>query len=301
MHTMLIGGKVFDVEKHCYVMGILNLTPDSFSDGGQWNDMDQALFHTETMILDGMDILDIGGESTRPGHTVISDDLEIERIVPVVEAIRLRFDIPISVDTYKSAVAKAALSAGAHMINDIWGLRKDSDMATVIAQGGGSTMQNSDSIAQGSGSKAQGGGSLAQHEITCCLMHNRERTDYRDFMTDMLEDLRQTVTIAKSAGINDRQIILDPGIGFAKSHAQNLQAINRIDQLKVLGYPVLLGTSRKRVVGETLNLPVSERVEGTIATTVAAVLRGCSFVRVHDVKENKRAILMTEAILGTSQ
>ena len=265
---MVIGGREFNVDHKCYIMGILNVTPDSFSDGGKWDSLDRALHRTEIMIREGMDILDIGGESTRPGHTVISDQEEIERVVPFVEAVRMRFDIPISVDTYKSRVADAAIKAGAALINDIWGLRKDSKMAGIIAQ----------------------------NNVACCLMHNREHMDYRDFFSDVLEDLRHSVSIAKSAGVENHKIILDPGVGFAKNYKQNLQVINGVDRLKVIGCPILLGTSRKSVIGTALNLPVDERLEGTLATTVIAVLRGCSFVRVHDVKENKRAVIMTEAL-----
>ena len=266
---MVIGGKKFDVEHNCYIMGILNVTPDSFSDGGKWSALDSALRRAEEMIAEGADILDVGGESTRPGHTVISAALEIERIEPVVREIRKRFDIPISVDTYKSEVAEAAIDAGAHLINDIWGLQKDANLAKIIAQ----------------------------RNVACCLMHNRDDMDYQDFLKDYMDDLRTTVKTARAAGIRENQIILDPGIGFAKTHEQNLQAINYVDRLKTLGYPVLLGTSRKRVIGGALGgLPVNERMEGTLATTVIAVLRGCAFVRVHDIKENKRAILMTQAI-----
>lgn len=266
---MKIGNKEFDIENRTYVMGILNVTPDSFSDGGKYNALDAALKHAEEMINDGADILDIGGESTRPGYTKISDEEEIERTAPVIEAIKRNFDIPISIDTYKSSVAKATVSAGADLVNDIWGLKYDEKMAEVIA---------------GSG-------------VACCLMHNRENMDYRNFMEDMKADLRETIQIAKSAGIADDQIILDPGVGFAKTYENNLEAIRCVGELRELGYPVLLGTSRKSVIALTLDLPVTERVEGTLVTTVMAVEQGCAFVRVHDVKENVRAIRMTEAIL----
>lgn len=266
---MLIGGKEFAVKGHTYVCGILNVTPDSFSDGGKWNNMDAALFHTQEMIEQGMDLLDVGGESTRPGYTLLSDEEEIARVVPVIEALKSRFDIPVSVDTYKSRVAEAAIAAGADLINDIWGLKYDDRMAGVIAASG----------------------------LPCCLMHNRKNTDYTDFMAEVATDLGETIYLASKAGIADDKIILDPGVGFAKSYEQNLEVINRMDELNSLGYPILLGTSRKSVIGLTLNLPASERVEGTIATTVLGVLKGAMFVRVHDVAANKRAILMTEAIL----
>ena len=250
-------------------MGILNVTPDSFSDGGKFNQMDAALKHAEEMIADGAAILDIGGESTRPGYTKISDEEEISRVVPVIEAVKKEFDIPISVDTYKSCVAKAAAEAGADLINDIWGLKYDDHMADVIAKSG----------------------------LACCLMHNRDNAEYQNFMEDMKQDLRETIALAKAAGIEDDKIILDPGVGFAKSYENNLEAIRRLEELKELNYPVLLGTSRKSVIGLTLDLPAAERVEGTLVTTVMAVEADCMFVRVHDVKENYRAIQMTEAIL----
>ena len=267
---MKIGNREFDVKNRTYIMGILNVTPDSFSDGGKWNDMDHALKHTEAMIAEGADILDIGGESTRPwGYTKISDEEETGRVVPVIEAVKKEFGIPISVDTYKSGVAEAAAQAGADLINDIWGLKYDPHMSEVIAKSG----------------------------LACCLMHNRDNTEYRNFMEDMKQDLRETIALAKAAGIADDKIILDPGVGFAKSYENNLEVIRRLKEFNELKYPVLLGTSRKSVIGLTLDLPAAERVEGTIVTTVMAVEAGCMFVRVHDVKENHRAIQMAEAIL----
>ena len=249
---MIIGNKEFG--NHTYVMGILNVTPDSFSDGGKFNNIDSALKHTEQLINDGADIIDVGGESTRPNYTKISDEEEIERVVPVIEKIK---------------VAAAAVGAGADLVNDIWGLKYDKNMAEVIAKSG----------------------------AACCLMHNRERAEYNSFVEDVLDDLRETIAIAKKAGIADDKIILDPGVGFAKSYEQNLIITNNVDRLNELGYPVLLGTSRKSMIGLTLDLPSDQRVEGTVATSVIGVMKGCRFVRVHDVLENKRAILMTEAII----
>jgi dihydropteroate synthase len=266
---MKIGTHEFDTDNQVYVMGILNVTPDSFSDGGKWNELDAALHHTEQMIADGAAIIDVGGESTRPGYTMISDEEEIERTAPVIEAIRSRFDIPISIDTYKSKVAGAAVNAGADLVNDIWGLKYDEKMAALIAE----------------------------KKVACCLMHNRTDTEYTNFMEDMMTDLTETVALAKKAGIADDRIILDPGVGFAKSYENNLEAIREVGKLKKLGYPVLLGTSRKSVVGLTLDTDKNERVEGTLVTTVFGVQQGCAFVRVHDVKENVRAIRMTQAIL----
>ena len=266
---MKIGTRDFDTEHMTYIMGILNVTPDSFSDGGKYNRMDEALFHVEEMIKDGAAIIDVGGESTRPGYTRISDEEEIQRVTPIIGEIKNRFDIPISVDTYKSKVAKAAVEAGADLINDIWGLKADPDMAGVVAESG----------------------------VACCLMHNRENTDYRDFVEDMLKDLQESVDLAVQAGISKDKIILDPGVGFAKSYEQNLLAIQQVGRLKELGYPVLLGTSRKSVIGLTLDTEKNERVEGTLVTSVFGVQQGCAFLRVHDVKENLRAVNMTRAIM----
>ena len=265
---MKIGNRVFDTETKTYIMGILNVTPDSFSDGGKFNHMDAALAHAEEMIRDGADIIDVGGESTRPGYTKISDQEEIERTVPVIEALKKNFDVPVSIDTYKSEVAKATVAAGADLVNDIWGLKYDEQMAQVIAD----------------------------HHVACCLMHNRKNTEYKSFMKDMLDDLSETISIAKNAGIEDDKIILDPGVGFAKSYENNLEAIAKVGRLMELGYPVLLGTSRKSVIGLALDLPSDQRVEGTIVTSVYAVQKKCAFVRVHDVKENARAIRMMNAI-----
>ena len=267
---MRIGSRDFATTGHTYIMGILNVTPDSFSDGGKFDQIDAALKHAEEMIRDGADVIDIGGESTRPGYTKISDEEETGRVVPVIEAVKKEFEIPISVDTYKSGVAEAAAQAGADLINDIWGLKYDARMAEVIAKSG----------------------------LACCLMHNRDNTEYRNFMEDVKQDLRETIALAKAAGIADDKIILDPGVGFAKSYENNLEVIRRLKEFNELKYPVLLGTSRKSVIGLTIDLPAAERVEGTIVTTVMAVEAGCMFVRVHDVKENHRAIQMAEAILN---
>lgn len=265
----IIGNKEFDLENKCYIMGILNVTPDSFSDGGKWNNMDSALKHTEEMIKEGASIIDIGGESTRPGHVVISEGEEIERVVPIIERVKKEFDIVVSIDSYKSNVVEAALKVGADLVNDIWGLKHDERMAELIAKSG----------------------------AACCLMHNRHEANYNNFMEDMKNDLRETIKIAQKAGIAKDKIILDPGVGFGKTYENNLTAINHLEELKELGYPVLLATSRKSVIGLTLDLPADQRVEGTVATSVMGVMKGASFVRVHDVKENLRAIRMTEAIL----
>ncbi len=267
---MRIGKREFDVKNKTYLMGILNVTPDSFSDGGKYNRMDAALFHAEEMLRDGADIIDIGGESTRPGHTVISEEEEIARVAPVIEAVKSRLEVPVSVDTYKGKVAEAALREGADLVNDIWGFRQDRRVAELTAQYG----------------------------AACCLMHNRKEAVYRNFLEELLRDMEECVRIAREAGVSDDRIILDPGVGFGKTYEMNLEAIRRVDALCALGFPVLLGTSRKSVIGLTLQLPADQRVEGTLATTVIGVMKGCAFVRVHDVKENKRVIQMTEAVLG---
>lgn len=265
---MRIGNREFARQGHTYVMGILNVTPDSFSDGGKYQKLDQALYHVEEMIQEGMDIVDIGGESSRPGYTPVSAEEEISRVAPVIEAVKERFGIPVSLDTCKSKVAQVGITAGADLINDIWGLKYDPMLAEMIAQ------TNS----------------------TCCLMHNRKEAVYGNYMEEVLWDLEETLAIAQKAGIADDKIILDPGVGFGKTYENNLEIIDRMEMLHSLGYPILLGTSRKSVIGNALNLPKEERVEGTVVTTVYAVLKGAMFVRVHDVKENVRAVTMAEAI-----
>lgn len=266
---MIIGGKEFDTEHQTYIMGILNVTPDSFSDGGRYSRLDAALFHAEKMIKEGADIIDVGGESTRPGHVQITDEEETERVAPIIEALKKEFDIPVSVDTYKSRVARAALTAGADLVNDIWGLKYDPDMAAVIAESG----------------------------AACCLMHNRESVDYVRFITEFLDDMRECVRLADEAGIARDRILLDPGVGFGKTYEMNLEIISRLDIMHELKLPILLGTSRKSVIGLTLDLPAQEREEGTLVTTVFGVQKGCAFVRVHDVEKNKRAVKMTRALM----
>ena len=266
---MRIGNREFDTKNETYIMGILNVTPDSFSDGGKFNHMDAALAHAEQMIRDGADIIDIGGESTRPGHTVISAEEEIARVTPVIEAVKSHFDVPVSIDTYKGNVAEAALQAGADLVNDIWGFKFDYKTAEVTAR----------------------------YHAACCLMHNRNEAIYQNFLEDMVADMKECVAIAHKAGVPDDKIMLDPGVGFGKTYEHNLMAIRHLDRLTALGYPVLLATSRKSVIGLTLDLPTDERVEGTMVTTVYGVQQHAAFVRVHDVKENMRAIRMTQAIM----
>ncbi len=269
---MRIGNREFDMQENTYIMGILNVTPDSFSDGGQYLAPDAALKRAEQMIREGADILDIGGESTRPGHTQISAEEEISRVTPVIEKIKAQFDIPISIDTYKSEVAQAAIDAGADLVNDIWGLRYDAKMARCIAD----------------------------HGVACCISHNREEASYHAFPADVIKDLAESVIIAADAGISRDKMILDPGIGFAKTAEQNLQLLAHMDWLHILELPLLLGTSRKSVIAAVSDtpLPIDQRKEGTYATTVFAVLNDYRFVRVHDIAENKRVIEMTKAIIS---
>lgn len=272
---LMIGKKQFKRQGHTYVMGILNVTPDSFSDGGSYPELSDALYRVEQMIKEGAELIDVGGESTRPGGYIqITDEEEIARTCPVIEAIKKNFDVPVSLDTYKSEVAKAGVQAGMDLFNDIWGLQYDPKMAKIIAQSG----------------------------LPCVLMHNRkekmgdEIKATPELETMFREDFGRILTIAEEAGIDREKIILDPGVGFAKSYEQNLWVINHLLFFQERGYPVLLGTSRKSVVGLTLDLPVNERVEGTLATTAFAVECGCCMVRVHDVRENVRFIRMMEAI-----
>ena len=268
---MLIGSKEFDFEKNAYIMGILNVTPDSFSDGGKWNEIDKALKRVEQMIGDGASIIDIGGESTRPGYVPVKPEEEVERIAPFIEKINETFSVAISVDTYKAYVAECAIKAGAHMINDRWGFKGDDEMAKVVAK----------------------------YNVPCCIMHNRDNKlrPYSNLLEDVINDLKGSINLGLSAGVSKENIILDPGIGFGKTLEDNLSIMNNLEKLGKLGYPMLLGTSRKSMIGLTLDLPVEDRLEGTIATTVLGVMKGCSIVRVHDVKENYRALKMTRAIM----
>ncbi|MGG4266026.1 dihydropteroate synthase [Peribacillus simplex] len=262
-----------DYSKKTLIMGILNVTPDSFSDGGKYNRVDAALKHAEQMVNDGADILDVGGESTRPNYERISDEEEIERVAPIIEAISRNIEIPISVDTYKSRVAEEAVKAGAHILNDIWGGKADSLMAKVAAN----------------------------YKVPIILMHNRGNMDYGHFVRDVLQDLFQSIMLVKDAGVKDENIILDPGIGFAKDLKFNLDMMRNLDKLVSLGYPVLLATSRKSMIGHVLDLPPSERMEGTAATICHGIQQGCQMVRVHDVKEMARTAKMMDALLGKGE
>lgn len=253
------------------IMGILNVTPDSFSDGGKYNSAERAVKRVQEMISEGVDIVDIGGYSTRPGYQEISVEEELERVIPVIEAIR-RYDVLISVDTFRSEVAEAALSGGADFINDQWAGKYDKAMFDVIAK----------------------------HEAKIFLMHNAEEEVTGDVMTMMIEDLLHQAELAEWAGIKKDDIWLDPGIGFAKSREQEIEVMRRLDELCGLGYKVLLATSRKRMVKELLNdhLPADARDEGTAATTVWGIAKGVHAVRVHNVAMNKKAARVADGLRG---
>ncbi|MCF7914192.1 MAG: dihydropteroate synthase [Spirochaetaceae bacterium] len=266
---MQLGEHEFEIGVRTYIMGILNVTPDSFSDGGRYNSIQSAVEHALRMQSEGADVIDVGGESTRPGHTEISAGEEVARVVPVIQALASKLKVPISVDTSKAEVARAAVAAGAGMINDVWGFRRDPRLAEVAAETG----------------------------VGCCLMHNQTGTTYRQLMPEILETLKESLRIAAEAGVTKDQILLDPGIGFGKTVEQNVQVMQQLSELNSLGFPWLLGTSRKSMIGKTLNLPADERIAGTVATTVVGIQAGADFVRVHDVRENSQAARMTDRII----
>ena len=259
-------------------MGVLNATPDSFSDGGKFNRLDLAIKHIGRMLEYGADIIDIGGESTKPGSNPVSIDEELNRVIPIINEVKkISNDILISIDTYKSAVAKEAIKAGADIINDISGLAFDEDMAPL----------------------------LAKNDIPVIIMHiqgkpktMQQNISYNDFLGDIKQYFQNKCNYAIKSGIKKNNIILDPGIGFGKTFNHNFKLLKNLKIFKDMGYPLLIGPSRKAFIGDVLNLPSDERVEGTIATVVAGILNGANIVRVHDVKENKRAITVTENILA---
>ncbi|MCA1029170.1 dihydropteroate synthase [Cytobacillus kochii] len=264
------GSYTLDYSRKTLIMGILNITPDSFSDGGKYNQFEGVVERAKELVEAGADIIDIGGESTRPGYEEISVEEEIARVVPAIEAIVKEVRIPLSIDTYKAEVAKHALEAGAHIINDIWGAKRDKEMASLAAE----------------------------KDVPIILMHNRDNENYDSFFRDCMNDLYESIAIAKAAGVRDDNIILDPGIGFAKSHEDNIEMMRHLDQLVAFGYPVLLGTSKKRMIANVLNLPVDERMEGTGATVCYGIQKGCQIMRVHDVKEMSRMAKMMDALIG---
>ncbi|MGG5254565.1 dihydropteroate synthase [Neobacillus sp. SM06] len=270
MGVIQCGPYTLDYEKKTMVMGILNVTPDSFSDGGKFNHIDKAVARAKEMVDQGADIIDIGGESTRPGFAPLSLEEELARVIPFVQAVAENVDIPISVDTYKAEVAKQAIQAGAHIINDIWGAKADVDIAEVAAK----------------------------LDVPIILMHNRADQNYQNFIRDVLNDLYESITLVKQAGVKDDRIILDPGIGFAKTYAENIEMMQNLDKLVGTGYPVLLGTSRKSMIGHALDLPVNERMEGTGATVCYGIQKGCQMIRIHDVKEMSRMAKMMDVLMG---
>ena len=280
---MKIGNTEFDWNNGTsYVMGILNVTPDSFSDGSKFNTLDKAIDHAAEMIADGASIIDVGGDSTRAGYTQISDEEEIARVVPVIEALKKRFDIPLSVDTYKSAVADAALTAGADLLNDIWGLKYDANIAGIVAK----------------------------HNKPVCLMHNRKEIPLlpgdkpyplEEYLSLLEKELQESIDIALQAGIKKEQLILDPGIGFAKDLDMNINGVAYIERLKKFNLPILLGISRKSIIGKSLSLDMDEREEATIALNVIGRMYGCHIFRVHNVRGNVRALKMTDIILNAKK
>ena len=287
--TLQIGSFTFHWGSRTYVMGILNVTPDSFSGDGIFAAGDvteQAVKQAEGFLANGADILDVGGESTRPGSEPVNAENEMERVVPVITALRQNFpDVLISIDTYKSSVAEAAIRAGANIVNDVWGFRADPEIASVAAR----------------------------YRTPVILMHNRSNpasvevreklggtyvgAEYADLVEDVKRELMNSVEIALKAGVEEKLVLLDPGIGFGKKREHNLELINRLDEIRSLGYPILLGTSRKSFIGFTLDLPPDQRVEGTAATVAVGITRGADMIRVHDVKEMARVAKMTDALV----
>lgn len=264
------GKSILNLGTRTYIMGILNVTPDSFSDGGDFVNMEKAIIHAKQMVKDGADIIDIGGESTRPGFEEITVEEEVNRVVPIIKKLVEEIDVPISVDTYKSGVAKKAIEAGAAMVNDIWGLQKDPNMAAVIAK----------------------------YNVPVVIMHNQIGTEYdKDIIEAISDFFKESINIALDAGIKKENIILDPGIGFGKTSEQNIHVMARLGELNTLGYPILLGTSRKSMIGKILDLPPKERMEGTLSTSVLGIVQGMDIIRVHDIVENLRAVKVTDAIV----
>ncbi|HEY4623295.1 MAG TPA: dihydropteroate synthase [Solibacillus sp.] len=267
---LTINGITLDYTKETFIMGILNVTPDSFSDGGNYTSIEAAVQQAKKMVAEGAKIIDVGGESTRPGHDVISEEEEIARVVPVIEALVKEVKAIISIDTYKANVAEAAIKAGAHMINDVWGAKADARMASVAAQ----------------------------YNVPIILMHNRDNTEYKYFWLEVHKELQESLAIARAAGVPDDHIILDPGIGFGKTTAQNIKMMQHLPDLVAMGYPVLLATSRKSMIGNVLDLPTAERLEGTMATVVYGIDKGCHMMRLHDIEPMRRAMKMTDVLVG---
>jgi len=264
-------------QSHTLIMGILNMTPDSFSDGEQFKSHDKAIDHALKMVEEGANIIDIGGESTRPGAEAVQLEEELSRTIPIIEAIRLKSDCLISIDTYKSKVATAALAAGADMVNDISGLTFDHNMASLVAE----------------------------RNVPVIIMHIKgkpgdmqKNPNYDNLIKEIKAFFEVQIAIAKRARIDSGNIILDPGIGFGKRLEDNFEIIRELGQISTMGYPVLLGPSRKSFIGFTLDLPVEERIEGTLASITAGVINGARIVRVHDIRATRRTLTITEKIMG---
>ncbi len=253
-----------------YIMGILNITPDSFSDGGEFNSVESSLKQALAMVDEGADIIDIGGESTRPGGAPVSESVEIERVIPIIKTLKERVNLPLSLDTSKAAVGLKGLEAGVDMINDVWGFQREPELAEITSS----------------------------FKVPAVLMHNQTGTDYSsDIISDIKKFFDKSISIAVNAGMDEKLIILDPGIGFGKTQENNREVLSRLGELCNMGFPVLLGTSRKSIVGTILNLPPKERLEGTLATSTMGIISGADILRVHDVKENKRVALVTDKIV----
>ncbi len=257
------------------IMGILNVTPDSFTDGGEYNSLPAAVARAHQMVQEGADIIDIGGESTRPGYRGISEAEELSRVMPVIEALKgdPNFSAPLSIDTCKAAVAREALQTGVEMVNDIWGLKVDPRLGELAASFG----------------------------VPICLMHNRNSTVYGELVPEVIFELQESIDLARGSGISDDRIIIDPGIGFGKDLGQNLAVMHRLADFRGLGYPLLLGTSRKSMIGKTLDLPTGDRREGTAATVAYGIAAGADIVRVHDVREMRRVVMMTDAMVRKAE
>ncbi len=287
------GRKLPEIGGRTLVMAILNATPDSFSDGGVAFTPDDAVRHAARLIAEGADVLDIGGESTRPGHEAIEAKEETSRVVSVIRAVRREFpDIPISVDTAKAAVAEAAVEAGADMVNDVWGLRHQA-APELWENWNAALRENRDFRGLPSTPMAR---TVARLRCPVILMHNRPTPVYGNFWNDVLTDLRAGCALAVAAGVEERQLWTDPGFGFAKDGPQNLEVLKNLHRIAHLGPPVLLGTSRKSTIGKVLDRPVDRRLEGTAATQVWGIAEGAAMVRIHDVAEIMPFLKMTDAI-----
>jgi len=268
-NRLALKGITYDLTEKTLIMGILNVTPDSFSDGGRYFDIGRAVEHALRMVEEGAHLIDIGGESTRPGHKPLTGAEERARVIPVIRAVCNATDAPVSVDTSKAEVAEAALAAGASMLNDVWGGKKDPGLLKLAATAG----------------------------VPICLMHNREEAVYQDVTAEIKADLLESAALATASGVSKENIILDPGIGFAKTVTHNLQVLKYLREYTTLGYPLLLGTSRKSLIGKVLDLPVEQREEGTAATVAYSICHGVSIVRVHHVQYMSRVARMTDAML----